>query len=358
MQPSHAALIVMLLAAGPWREADAAGKPVLAVFDVELKGVPGGARLSASLTSYLASRLGETGRFAVVPRARLQRALAAKRRESYRSCYAQSCQIEIGQEVAAHVAVTTQVHRIGPSCVVMSNLYDLRTATSGIAGTARGGCAEAALLRLLDAVVNKVARDGSAAPDPEGPRRAQVAELLVLGSPDAARVVVSAPRRGRRECTLPCHLRPVSPATYTLEVSAPGFVTQRRAIAVSAGRAVGLSVDLKPGATASQPTDEPPASAPSPATPSLWQTLHVSPLTRATRERHQVPPQVNFGVVVNRVAAGSRIARHGVLVGDVILEVNGRKIETPAHLRRALDRVGRRFEILLHRAGRSLLIKL
>jgi hypothetical protein len=335
-----------------------AKRPVVAVFAVELRGIAGGVRAGA-LSSYLATRLAETGRFELVPQARIQQALAARRRESHRPCYAQGCQIQIGQEVAANLALVTQLHRLGGICVLTSSLYDLRRSTSLSAATAHGACSEPALLGLVDALVAKLAPGWSPGPRARMPARIAVptgsSELLIVGSPEGARAVVS--RRGlRRECRLPCRLPGLPAAAYELEVSSPGHLASRRTVSLNAGRASALSVDLLPstGAT-SAPTSAPGEDPREERSP--LRGLTVVALTRASRLRHGIPEQVNFGVVVAAVAPGSRAARAGLRAGDVLLELGGRKLESAPELRRRLA-TATRASLLVHRQGKSFYLKL
>jgi hypothetical protein len=355
--------LAMVAALAPAR-ASAASRPVVAVFSVELRGL-GGVR-AAAIDAYLATRLAETGRFELVPQARVQKALAARRRESHRPCYAQSCQIQIGQELAASHALVTQLHRLRGLCVVTSNLFDLRKATSSAAATALGACDEPSLLGLVDQVVAKLAPGFRPGPPPKGARRVRrggavavpsgSAELVLLGTPEGAQAVVTA-RGLRRECRLPCRLPGLPGVTVALAVSAPGHRPSQRTVTLATGRISALSVDLEPAAPGEQPE---PASTPVAAPPSEEEDplrgLTLVALTRASRLRHQIPEPVNFGVVVAAVTPGSRAARAGLRAGDVLLELGGQKLESVAGLRRRLAG-GRRANLLVHRQGKTLYLR-
>lgn len=173
-------LLLTLSFAHPRESGAEEKKPIVAVFELEARGLKLTPTLLGSLTSYLASRLTESGEYEVVPQDRLKLAIAGKKKDSYKHCYAQSCQIEIGQELAANRALATQVMKVGTQCIVTCNLYDLRRATSGRAATARGSCSEDGISASLDAVVAKLAvrapaptatrpPEGSAAPSPAAP---------------------------------------------------------------------------------------------------------------------------------------------------------------------------------------------
>lgn len=358
-----ASLILLSLLAQAASPAGAAPRPVVAVFSVELRGLGGGVR-AAAIDSYLATRLAETGRFELVPQARVQKALTARRRESHKPCYAQSCQIQIGQELAASHALVTQLHRLRGLCVVTSNLFDLRKATSSAAATALGACDEPSLLGLVDQVVTKLAPGFHPGPSPKGARRVRrggaiavpsgSAELVLLGTPEGAQAVVTA-RGLRRECRLPCRLPGLPGMTVALAVSAPGHRPSQRTVTLATGRISALSVDLEPAAAGEESA---PASAPvaPPSEEDPLRGLTLVALTRASRLRHQIPEPVNFGVVVAAVAAGSQAARAGLRAGDVLLELGGHKLDSVAGLRRRLTGV-RRASLLVHRQGKSFYLR-
>jgi hypothetical protein len=158
-------------------------KPIVAVFGIEDRGAKLDAAVLANLTSYLASRLTASGAFEVIPQDRLRQALVARKKESYRGCYAQSCQIEIGQELAASKALSTQVLAVGSQCLTTASLYDLRRATAGQAATAKGPCGEDGLVAALERVVAELAghRTPAAVRDAPRPVEPSFSPLTLLG---------------------------------------------------------------------------------------------------------------------------------------------------------------------------------
>ena len=122
--------------------------PLVAVFAIENR-----ANLTkedvGELTDYVATQIASSGRYAIVPRSDLVGALRAKKAASYGACYDEACQIEIGKEVAAGKTLSTKVARLGGSCIVTMQLYDLRRAASERAAHAKGKCS-------IDAVVDSV----------------------------------------------------------------------------------------------------------------------------------------------------------------------------------------------------------
>jgi len=137
-----------MLAAG-----SASGKPIVAVFNIESKGSHLGRRVLENLGDYLSVSLAESGIYEVIPRSQVKQRLRAQRKESYKACYDTACQIELGQELAAAMSLSTKVMKIGSRCIVTSTLYDLRRATSERAAKAVGGCGEDGIMKSLDEVV-------------------------------------------------------------------------------------------------------------------------------------------------------------------------------------------------------------
>ena len=130
--------------------------PVVAVFEVENRGTQLGAEMLARLTEYLSAQLTATGRFQVIPRGQLRRRLSQEKRASYRKCVDQSCQIEIGRELAAQKSLSCSVMRLGSKCMVNAVLYDLKRAATERAGSAKGACTEDGIVASLERVVKKL----------------------------------------------------------------------------------------------------------------------------------------------------------------------------------------------------------
>ena len=137
-------------------QTDAPSTRVLAVFDLEAKGMRIKRNVLDALGDTLATWMGEGNVYRVVPRDDLRRALSAQKAKSYKACYAESCQIEIGQSLAADVTLAGQIARIGSGCVVNLRLYNLRTETTLKTASSRGGCSEDALLTLLEQGAGKL----------------------------------------------------------------------------------------------------------------------------------------------------------------------------------------------------------
>jgi hypothetical protein len=127
----------------------------VAVFDIEDKS----GRLSPSeidgLTDYLANKVAEGGLFHVVPRDEIKKRLLLQKSKSFKKCYDQSCQIEIGREIAAQKTLTTTISRIGSSCVVTAALFDLRKAATDATASSRGKCGTDELVTQIENIIAK-----------------------------------------------------------------------------------------------------------------------------------------------------------------------------------------------------------
>lgn len=132
--------------------------PIVAVFNVEGRGVQLSAELREGLSTYIAITLAASGRFRVVPRAELTKRLRAEKRESYRKCYDQSCQIEIGRELAAQRTLSTVVFKVGKQCSASAVFYDLRQATSVGGASVESKCDTESLVAATKRLVGKLAK--------------------------------------------------------------------------------------------------------------------------------------------------------------------------------------------------------
>lgn len=112
---------------------------VLAVFDLEDVGQNLGAGESDQLTAFFSVQLAILG-YKVVPRAQLREQLSSEKQESYKSCYDESCQIELGKAVAAQKSVMTKMLKMGSTCAFTATLYDLRSETTEHAASVETRC--------------------------------------------------------------------------------------------------------------------------------------------------------------------------------------------------------------------------
>jgi len=134
-------LLLVLLVCTLASESVEGNKPVVAVFEIK-----NDARLKrgflVKMRDVIATELAASGKFSVVPNSDIQKAIREKQAESYEACYDESCQIEIGKEIAAEKTLATSIKKVGSQCIVTLQLYDLRKGASEKAGSARATCGE------------------------------------------------------------------------------------------------------------------------------------------------------------------------------------------------------------------------
>lgn len=140
----------------------AANKPVVVVFDVQSDGAKLDAAVTGRMGEYVATLLAESGQFQIVPRSEIKKALSGEKAKSYEACYEQSCQIEIGKELAAEKTVATKISRIGSRCFITMNIFDLQRATSDGAASEKTKCDEDAIVDAIDRAVGKLTGSGAA----------------------------------------------------------------------------------------------------------------------------------------------------------------------------------------------------
>lgn len=142
--------------------------PVVAVFDIlDQNGRFKQVELD-QLTTYLAAQLATGEAYKVVPQSQIREALKQQKAESFKTCYDEACQIEIGRELAAQKTILTQIIVVGSSCAVTSTMYDLARAASERAATEKGACDQDSLVTALEkvAITLKGARGALAAAPP------------------------------------------------------------------------------------------------------------------------------------------------------------------------------------------------
>lgn len=163
--------VVMLLgvvAIGAPRARGADERPIAVVFEIEDRSKTLRPAARDQLNDYLSSLLTKGG-YQVVPRSQLKERLTDAKAGSYKACYDQACQIELGRELAAQKSLASQVLKLGKQCKVTVNLYDLKRATSEGAGTHSGSCGEDDIVASMERAMADLLRRPAA---PAGDRPA------------------------------------------------------------------------------------------------------------------------------------------------------------------------------------------
>jgi hypothetical protein len=128
-------------------------KPIVAVFPIEAKQVKIRRKTLEVLNVFLPARMAASGAFQIVPRRELADRMRQQKKASYKLCYDQKCQIELGRELAAQKTLSTQIMKIGKKCVVTSSLYDLKKAATERGATFEGKCSEEGLMISVKNIV-------------------------------------------------------------------------------------------------------------------------------------------------------------------------------------------------------------
>ncbi len=131
-------------------------KPIVAVFDIQTQRIKLKKLLRQALSDYLVNQVAGTGYFQVVPRAQLRLKLQGQKKKSYKLCFDQSCQIEVGRELAAQKTISAQLMRLAGKCTLNLSLYDLRKAATEGASSASGSCEEDGLVQSIEQAVAKL----------------------------------------------------------------------------------------------------------------------------------------------------------------------------------------------------------
>jgi hypothetical protein len=234
MSPRASSLLVLLALILCSTLASAEKKPIVAVFDVENRGADLGDELRNRLSDFLAMRIAASGAFQIVPRQQLKDRLLAQKKDSYKTCYDQTCQIEIGRELAAQKSLTTTVAKLGSRCMVTTVLYDLQRSTSEGGASVEGTCSEDGIVESLIKIVAKLAPQATPAPPAPGhPGPSVAAELITVdfdSSPAGAEVFLG----GRAYGKTPARVN-IPRGSYLLAIEKRGFQTVRQQVTIDAG---------------------------------------------------------------------------------------------------------------------------
>ncbi len=146
-------LLCLTCLAGPAGAEDEA--VIVAVFDMEDKGSGLDAKVLVNLTDYLAVLLTEAG-YQIIPRDQIRARLKQQQTESHKACHDQSCQVEMGRELAAQKSLSTQIFKIGKKCQLTATFFDLRKAAADKAVRVKADCTEESLGEALEPLVAKL----------------------------------------------------------------------------------------------------------------------------------------------------------------------------------------------------------
>ncbi len=183
---------------------------------------------------------------------------------------------------------------------------------------------------------------------------AEIAESLSLKRPAGALVVSITPNSPAAKAGL--RERDVIVEVDGLAVDDPAALNYRYALKnIGSTAALGverngkrITLNIRLEAAPERQADEIDISARSP-----FEGARVSNFTTEMANRLRADPSTAEGVVVVNIADGSSAQRVGLRPGDVILEVNGAKIETTADLDNAARQGSREWRLVILRGGQK-----
>jgi hypothetical protein len=146
-----------------------AAKTVVLVFPIEDRTSKISGEGLGTLNDYLAAQIGKVRGFSIIPQGEIRSKLSSEKAASYKACYDDACQVDLGKELAASKVVATRLRPLGSQCVLALYLYDLARSTSDATATVRSECAEEKLVAAIDEAVRQLEAEpnrGSAARDP------------------------------------------------------------------------------------------------------------------------------------------------------------------------------------------------
>lgn len=129
---------------------------IVAVFDIEDRSGRFKAATLGQLTEYLSAKVTQIAGYQVIPRDQLRARLATEKRKSFKECFDQRCQIELGKAVAAQKSLATKLLRVGSKCALTSLLYDLKTEATDRAASVKTTCTEEALLTGVEQLARQL----------------------------------------------------------------------------------------------------------------------------------------------------------------------------------------------------------
>ena len=151
MKPWGVFLVVGLIGWGQATSAAANTVPV-AVFDIQVIDVPNFESGKMEKFNRLLEQAVSQSGYATVPRSDIKSKLQKLKAESFDACYDESCQIEIGKELAAQKSVSATWTQVGGTCQLLVKLYDLRKAYSEFSNTISAACTETGLAKAFEKV--------------------------------------------------------------------------------------------------------------------------------------------------------------------------------------------------------------
>jgi len=131
---------------------------IVAVFDIHDASRKLDGDVLAQLTIYLGTQLTKSGTFKVIPMNQIRARLLDEKAGTYKKCYDESCQIELGKALSAQKSLATTLIQVGSQCAVTANLFDLKTETAEKGASVETGCLPDELLKAIRDIAQQLSQ--------------------------------------------------------------------------------------------------------------------------------------------------------------------------------------------------------
>ena len=88
----------------------------------------------------------------VDPAAQKRQQIELAKQDTYKACYDETCQIDLGKALAASHILRVRIAKFGAKCVLNAELIDLRTEVTMRAGVGEADCSAEGFLEMSHSV--------------------------------------------------------------------------------------------------------------------------------------------------------------------------------------------------------------
>ena len=138
--------------------ADKKSPSIVAVFDIHDASKKLEKDALLQLTNYLGTLLTQSGIYKVIPQDQLRQNLLDEKKGSFKECFDERCQIELGKALSAEKTLATTLIQVGSKCAVTANLFDLKTETTEKGASVETGCSPDDLLSAMKSIAGQLSK--------------------------------------------------------------------------------------------------------------------------------------------------------------------------------------------------------
>lgn len=155
-------------------------QPLVAVFDIEDADSEFPPKVIARLSDLMTVLVAKSG-YQVIPHAQIRARLQESKKVSYKSCYDEICQVEVGKELSAQKRLASKLVKRGGTCTITADLHDLYSKKVEKTASITTGCREIALAMAVERVTDDLAVKKPNPPAPPGKTGDPSAEAMRPG---------------------------------------------------------------------------------------------------------------------------------------------------------------------------------